>query len=587
MEYNANEALDQIAWTHFFSRFSNRMQTLYQVYLQKNWAHDTAQVWAPAFDLLQTVLKQASFDFQQVSENYQAYTQAVSDLLSSIALGKAPETYDKPDRRFNSDLWKNHPLYRWLHQHYLLICQQIEQQITQIQGLDRETERKLRFYIKQFLDAISPGHFFITNPDLLQITFQTQGENIIQGLDRFIEDIDRSDGKLQISMTDLTAFKVGENIATTPGKVIYQNDLMQLIQYTPQTTQVYQKPLLIIPPWINKYYILDINPKQSMVNWLVQQGYTVFIISWINPNASYANKDFEDYLLEGPIAALTAIEQATGEQEVNAVGYCIGGTLLGCTLSYLTHHQQQNRITSATYLTTLLDFSDPGDLGVFIDEKQLQALETIMEKQGFLDGQTMAHLFGSLRANDLIWTYYVKHYLEGKAPMPMDILFWNADSTHLPAAMHRFYLRNMYLHNRLVEPGGIELAGTPIHLNAIKTPVYFLSAEQDHIAPWQSTYLGRHFHGGPTTFVLAGSGHVMGVINSPGKNKYYYYTEKRKVKHPDIFIKNAKRNEGSWWNHWEKWMRRHSGNSVAARIPGKGQLPALEAAPGTYAKGCR
>lgn len=578
-------SLDQLAWMSFFSQWSQRIQTLHRLYLQQAGSQQTALNWVLAFELFQKMLKEVSFDVQSLSKECLSYTEETAALVQAIASGTSSDL-NRFDKRFTADIWQTHPLYRWLHQHYLVLCAQIERCLSNIKNLDRETEKKLHFYTKQFLDALSPGHFMMTNPEILETTLKTQGQNIIQGLDHFIEDMERSEGKFQISMTDLSAFTLGENIATTPGKVIYQNALMQLIQYEPQTEHVYKKPLLIIPPWINKYYILDLNPQQSLVNWLVQKGYTVFMISWINPDASYAHKGFEDYLLEGPIAALDAILEATGEREVHALGYCIGGTLLACMLSYLAYHGQ-NRVVSGTYLTTLLDFSEPGDLGVFMDEKQIASLEALMEKEGFLDGKTLAHLFNSLRANDLVWSYYIKHYLKGAAPLPMDILFWNADSTNLPQAMHRFYLRNMYLENRLIQPGGIQLAGIPMDLKSIKIPVYFLSTEQDHIAPWKSTYAGMQLHAGPSTFVLGGSGHVVGVINSPEKNKYHYYTHERKYRKAESFIKHAKRHSGSWWDHWEAWLRKHGDQTVTQRQPGEGNLCVIESAPGSYAKNCR
>lgn len=555
-------ATDQLAWMSFFSQWTQRIQTLHRLYLQQVGSKETAHLWTPTFDLLQSVFKEATSDYLPYPEE--------GALLSN---------FDPLDKRFRGDLWQTHPFYLWLHQCYLILCSQIERRLSSIKNLDPSTKKKLHFCTKQLLDALSPGHFVMTNPEVLQITLQTQGQNIIQGLDHFIEDIARTEGQFQISMTDLNAFTLGKNIATTKGRVIYQNTLMQLIQYEPQTKHVYKEPLLIIPPWINKYYVLDLNKEQSLVNWLVQKGYTVFMISWVNPDAHYAETQFEDYLLEGPLAALDVIFKIAGIVQIHAVGYCIGGTLLACLLSYLAYYGQSQKVLSGTYLTTLLDFSEPGDLSVFIDEQQINSLEKLMEKQGFLDGKTLGHLFNSLRANDLIWSYYIKHYLQGNVPLPMDVLFWNADSTNLPKAMHRFYLRNMYLENRLIQPGGIQLAGVPIDLKSVQIPVYFLSTEQDHIAPWKSTYAGMHLHSGPSTFVLGGSGHVLGVINAPGKNKYHFYTNKRKYRKPETFIKNAQRHLGSWWEHWEAWLRSQSGGQTVCQRKVK---QGIGSAPGTY-----
>lgn len=583
METNFQE---QLAWASFFSQWVQRMQTLHSLCLKKTASKEMTLDWEGAFELFQTTLKEIPFDFQTFSKDFQSFSEEISTLLQDILSEKKSENFG-PDKRFTSSLWQTHPVYRVLHQNYLLFCGQIERHLSNMTDMDQSQKRKLFFYAKQFMDALSPAHFVMTNPEVLQMTFQTQGQNIIEGLDRLIEDMQRNESVFQISMTDLGTFSLGENIATTPGHVIYENALMQLIQYEPQTETVHKTPLLIIPPWINKYYILDLNPGQSLIRWLVQQGYTVFTISWVNPDASYANKQFEDYLLEGPLTALDVILKATGESGVHAVGYCIGGTLLACMLCYLAHHGQ-DRVVSGTYLTTLLDFSEPGDLGVFVDEKQIASLEALMEKNGFLDGKVLANLFNSLRANDLVWSYYIQHYLQGAKPAPADVLFWNSDSSNLTKASHGFYLRNFYLENRLAR-GNLRLSGAPMNLGSIQVPAYFLSTEQDHIAPWKSTYQGMKLHGGHSTFVLSGSGHVMGVINSPVKNKYYYYTQpgSRRYQKADSFLKHAQKKSGSWWMHWNAWLQKHSDDKVLPRWPGENGLSILEPAPGSYAKNIR
>jgi polyhydroxyalkanoate synthase len=346
---------------------------------------------------------------------------------------------------------------------------------------------------------------------------------------------------------------------------------------------VFKTPLMIIPPWINKFYILDLRPKNSFVRWAVAQGHTVFVLSWVNPDATLAAKSFEDYMMEGPLAALDVIEKCTGEKKVNAIGYCLGGTLLSSTLAYMAVHDD-DRIASSTFFTTMTDFSEAGELSVFIDETQLQALEEKMNKAGYLDGSEMAGTFNMLRANDLIWSFVVNNYLLGKEPFPFDLLYWNSDSTRMPAAMHSFYLRNMYLTNKLIEPGGITLKGTPIDLHKIKTPSYFISTREDHIAPWLTTYLGSLNLSGPVKFVLSASGHIAGVVNPPEANKYCYWTNSKKTKDAEAWLKGATQTEGSWWPDWNSWVAKFAGEQVPARVPGTGKLKAIEDAPGSYVK---
>jgi poly[(R)-3-hydroxyalkanoate] polymerase subunit PhaC len=456
--------------------------------------------------------------------------------------------------------------------------------VLSVDGLDEKTARKVDFYTRQFIDALSPSNFVLTNPEVLRETVQSGGQNLIQGLKNLLKDLDRGDHRqLRIRMTDLEAFKLGMNVATTKGKVVYQNELMQLVQYQPSTKEVYRRPLLIIPPWINKFYILDLRENNSFIKWAVDQGHTVFVISWVNPDEKLAHKDFKDYLVEGSLAALDAIEQATDEQKVNAIGYCLGGTLLAATLAYLAAKNEE-RIASATFLATLIDFSEPGELGVFVDEHQVSALEKRMEERGYLEGFEMATTFNMLRSNDLIWSFVVNNYLLGKDPFPFDLLYWNSDATRMPAKMHSFYLRNMYIKNLLKQPGGLKLAGVAIDISKVKTPAYFLSTVEDHIAPWKSTYAGTKLLGGPAKFVLAGSGHIAGVINPPCANKYGYRTNAKLPREPNAWLNDAAHNEGSWWPDWGKWIEAYGGARVPARVPGKGRLKALEDAPGSYVK---
>ncbi|NNG05275.1 MAG: class I poly(R)-hydroxyalkanoic acid synthase [Inquilinus sp.] len=490
----------------------------------------------------------------------------------------APE---RGDRRFQDSAWDENVLFDYIKQSYLLSARWMQSTVSEVNDLDDKTARKVDFYTRQFVDAMAPSNFVVTNPEVLRTTMESGGENLVKGLSNLLDDLERGKGKLAIKMTDTTAFKVGENIATTPGKVVFQNDLMQLIQYTPTTEQVHTRPLLIIPPWINKYYILDLRPKNSFIKWAVAQGLTVFVMSWVNPDETLAAKTFEDYMFEGPLAALDAIEKATGETEVNAIGYCLGGTLLSSTLAYMDTKGDE-RIKSATFFTTMTDFSEAGELSVFIDEEQLAALEAQMSEKGYLEGASMATTFNMLRANDLIWSFVVNNYLMGKDPFPFDLLYWNSDSTRMPAAMHVFYLRNMYQENRLVEPGGITLGGVPIDLTRVKVPAFFLSTREDHIAPWKSTYAATQIFKGPIHFCLSASGHIAGVVNPPESNKYCYWTNAKTPKSSDAWLKAAKQHDGSWWPEWYGWVAKHGGPMIPAREPGKNGLKVIEDAPGGY-----
>ncbi len=487
------------------------------------------------------------------------------------------------DRRFKDDAWKENEVFDFIKQSYLLSARYVQDVVKQVDGLDAKTAQKVDFYSRQFVDAMSPSNFLLTNPEVLRKTAETGGENLLKGLNNLLSDLEQGKGKLRIKMTDTEAFRLGENIGISPGKVVYQNDLMQLIQYTPSTETVLKRPLLIAPPWINKFYILDLRPRNSFVRWAVSQGHTVFMISWVNPDAKLAEKNFEDYMQEGYLAALDAIERATGEREVNAIGYCLGGTLLSSTLAYMAA-KKDDRIKSATFFVTLTDFEDAGELGVFIDEEQLKALEEKMNKRGYLEGSEMATTFNMLRANDLIWSFVVNNYLLGNDPFPFDLLYWNADSTRMPAKMHSFYLRKMYQENLLSKAGGITLSGVPIDLRKIKTPAYFLSTREDHIAPWKSTYRGTQLLSGPKRFVLAASGHIAGVVNPPDSGKYSHWINKDLPNDAEEWFKGATEMAGSWWPDWHRWVTALGKEQVPARIPGKGKLKAIEDAPGSYVK---
>jgi poly[(R)-3-hydroxyalkanoate] polymerase subunit PhaC len=495
---------------------------------------------------------------------------------------KAPPVAEpaKGDGRFKDEDWSSNFVFDHIKQSYLIGARHIQQAVSKVAHLPPESEKKVAFFTRQYVDALAPSNFLLTNPQVLRETVQSGGQNLVRGLNNLLTDLEKGGGQLRISMTDENAFQLGRNIATAPGKVVYQTPLMQLIQYQPTTGEVNKRPLVIIPPWINKYYILDLREKNSFIRWAVAQGHTVFVLSWVNPDASLAQKGFEDYMREGALAAFDAVEKLTGEREVNAIGYCLGGTLLGATLGYLSN-TNQSRVASATFFVSLLDFSQPGELGVFIDEEQVAKLEKKMNERGYLEGSEMAGTFNLLRANDLVWSFVVNNYLLGKDPFPFDLLYWNADSTRMPARMHSFYLRNMYIKNLLGEPGGIELEGVPIDLSAVKVPSYFISTVEDHIAPWQSTYKGAKYLRGPVRFVLGGSGHIAGIVNPPAAKKYHYWVNDALPDAAEEWFAGAKQVPGSWWEDWQGWIDQQ--NAGEPKVPARAPADHLEDAPGSYA----
>jgi len=487
----------------------------------------------------------------------------------------------RDDRRFADAAWSEHPMFDYVKQAYLLNARWLQSAVQQVEEIDADTRRKVEFYMRQFVDACAPSNFVATNPKVLRETFDSSGENLVRGLEHLVADLERGNGRLDIAMTDATAFRLGDNVAATPGKVVFQNDLMQLIQYAPSTDAVHRRPLLIVPPWINKFYILDLKPQNSFIKWAVDQGHTLFVISWVNPDERLARKAFDDYMLEGPLAALDAIEQATGERDANVIGYCIGGTLLACTLAWMARRDDR-RFASATFFTALTDFAEAGEIKVFIDDAQVSLLEAHVAKKGYLEGRHMATVFNLLRDNDLIWSFVVNNYLLGREPLPFDLLYWNADATRMPAAMHSFYLRNMYQANKLVVPGGVTLGGVPIDLRSIDTPSFLLSTKEDHIAPWKSTYAATQLYRGPVKFVLAASGHIAGVVNPPGRSKYGHWENPKNPPTPDEWLATAKQYPDSWWPAWDKWVGKYAGGEVPARKPGDRKLKPIEKAPGSY-----
>ncbi len=512
------------------------------------------------------------------------YGTLVADATGASAGAAAPPV--RADRRFRDPAWEQHPVFNFIKGSYLLASDFIDREMRDMPGVEAKTAQTVRFYTKQFVDALAPSNFILTNPEVLRETLSSKGENLVNGLDNLIDDLERGDGDLVVKMTDLDAFEIGRNVAVTEGHVVYQNDLMQLIQYAPTTDTVYRRPLLIVPPWINKYYILDLRPENSLVRWCVDQGYTVFVLSWVNPGPEISYKKYEDYVIEGPLAALDAIEAATGERKASVVGYCIGGTLMATALAYMAA-TGDDRVAACTLLATQVDFSEPGELGVYLDETKVAALERRMrEHNGLLDGAAMASAFNMLRSNDLIWSFFVNNYLLGREPMPFDLLYWNSDATRIPAPVHSYYLRNMYLDNQLVVPEALTVRGVPIDLRKIKTPIYLQAAQDDHIAPYHSVFKGTHSFAGPVRFMLAGSGHIAGVVNPPSAAKYRHWTNERIQGYADAdeWLTDATEHPGSWWPDWHAWLSRRSGKRLPAREVGGGALAPIESAPGSYVR---
>ncbi|MFZ2628657.1 MAG: class I poly(R)-hydroxyalkanoic acid synthase [Rugosibacter sp.] len=593
MESTALAAPDGIART--YAEIAQRYAKLLEEFIQRKAAQGVA---APPDDMgltqafMDTIANMLANPCQlaqsqiHLAESYFSLWQNM--MLRTMGMHPpAVAAVQKGDYRFKDAQWEEDFLFDFIKQSYLLTARSIYEAVAAVDGLDAAEKKRVEFFTHQFVDALSPSNFALTNPAVVRETMKSHGQNLLHGLNNLLRDLEAGNGQLRIKMTDTNAFVLGKNIAVTPGKVVFQNEMMQLIQFNPATKQQYQRPLLVIPPWINKYYILDLQPTNSFIQWATAQGHTVFVISWVNPDERMAEKHFEDYLSEGALAAIDAITRQTGEQEIHAVGYCLGGTLLAATLSYMAA-KKDTRIAAATFFVTLLDFSIPGDLGVFIDEKQIAGIEHKMAERGYLEGSEMATAFNMLRANELIWSFVVNNYLLGKESLPFDLLYWNSDSTRMPYKMHSYYLRNMYLRNLLKEPGGLTLLDTPIDLSKIKTPSYFISAIDDHIAPWKGVYLGARLFSGPVRFVLGGSGHIAGIINPPAANKYGYWTQEGKAhslpSSADDWFAAAEKHEGSWWTDWQAWITTRNAGKVPARDPTKGPLKVLEDAPGSYVK---
>ena len=509
-------------------------------------------------------------------------------IWQNIALAGNSKCYveaEKGDKRFADESWKNDAFYSFIKQSYLLFSKTYQETIESVEGLDEKTKERVSFFSRQVINAMSPSNFIATNPELLKLTLEKNGENLMTGLDTLKEDLESSADILKIRMTNNNAFRIGEDVANTAGDVVFKNELFELIQYKPLTEKVNATPLLIVPPFINKYYILDLREKNSMVRWLLEQGHSVFLVSWRNPGKEQAKTEFGDYVTEGVVKAVNAIEEITGQDQVNAAGYCIGGTVLASTIAYYAAKRMKKRIKSATFFTTLLDFGQPGEVGAYVNETLIDAIEAQNNAKGYMDGRSLSVTFSLLRENSLYWNYYVDNYLKGNSPVDFDLLYWNSDSTNVAASTHNFLLRNLYLENKLVQDKGVKIGGVWIDLNKIKVPCYFISTKEDHIALWQGTYRGALQTGGNKTFVLGESGHIAGIVNHPAKNKYGFWTNDNLDESADEWFTNAKHNEGSWWTHWDKWL---SGFNPKEKVEpftqGSEQHPVIGAAPGDYVK---
>jgi polyhydroxyalkanoate synthase len=581
------QAIDPVALSRALADASERALPLIQDYMERHGKNMTAHALEPMlalqerFTSFMAVLMSNPRRLAEIQfEYWKQWAGLWGNTLAKLSGEKTIDIY-KPepgDRRFRSEEWNENLLFDFIKQSYLMTSKWMQDVVRKTEGIDPDMREQIDFYTRQFADAMAPTNFVLTNPDVLRETIRTGGENLVLGLENLIEDMERGRGELKISTTNYEAFQPGKNIASTKGSVIFQNELIQLIQYAPTTEKVSKTPLLIVPPWINKYYILDLRPENSLVKWLVDQGHTVFMISWVNPGPELADKGFEDYMKEGVLAALDNVEKATGEDKTNVISYCIGGTLMSITLAWMQEKGMADRVASCTFLTTLIDFKNAGDLKLFTDEKQIDAMEREMREKGVFAGDRLQKTFAMLRANDMIWSFVINNYLLGKEPFPFDLLYWNEDSTNMPCAMHSFYLRNMYLENKLIEPEGLEIDGVKIDVRDIKTPAYFLSTREDHIAPWKATYTGYSVFTGPKKFTLSASGHVAGVVNPPASGKYCFWSSSEDTPSSAKWLEHATETKGSWWTDWQNWIVDYAGKTIAARTPGI----TIEAAPGSY-----
>ncbi len=583
------QAIDPVVLTRALTQAMERAMPMMQDYIERRGKNAALSSIDPLMEIqerfsafLAVLVSNPRRLIELQFEYWQQWTSLWQNSLQKMGGENVADIY-KPepgDRRFRSDDWNENVLFDFIKQSYLMTSQWMHHVVRSTEGLDPAMVDRIDFYTRQLSDAMAPTNFILTNPDVLKETIRTGGENLVNGLENLLQDMERGNGELKISTTDYEAFEPGKNLAITKGSIVFQNDLMQLIQYAPTTEKTFKTPLLIVPPWINKYYILDMRPENSLVKWLVDQGHTVFMVSWVNPDISLAGKNFEDYMHEGILDPLAHILKATGAQSANMMGYCLGGTLLTITLAWLKAQNKQDIIESATFLTTLIDFEKAGELKLFTDVKQIESMERTMKKNGVLSGDHLQKTFAILRANDMIWSFVINNYLMGREPFPFDLLYWNEDSTNMPCAMHSYYLRNMYLENKLIEPDGLSFDGIKIDVQTIETPCYFLSTSEDHIAPWKATYAGYHALRGPKKFTLSASGHVAGVVNAPVSGKYCYWSSSEDTAVPEKWLEHATQTKGSWWVDWHAWSKPHAGEMIKAREP----INAIEQAPGSYVK---
>ena len=580
---------------HFFSDYLVKLQQTNQQWWE-NFEQNKEAAQSPLNKAMQELnFNDASKIFEQAANQpavllqlqSQWWEQQLQIWQNAALMGNTESVIaeDRGDKRFIDDAWKNDPFYSFIKQSYLLFSKSYIDTINSIEGIDEKTKERVAFFSRQAINAMSPSNFIATNPELMKLTLERNGENLLDGLEQLQADVEASADILKIRMTNNNAFRLGVDVANTEGDVVFQNDLFELIQYHPKTPQVNATPLLIVPPFINKYYILDLREKNSMVRWLLEQGHSVFMMSWRNPGVAQKDQEFGDYVTEGVVKAVTAIEDITGKEQINAAGYCIGGTVLASTVAYYAAKRMKKRIKTATFFTTLLDFSQPGEVGAYINETIIDAIEKQNNAKGYMDGRSLSVTFSLLRENSLYWNYYIDNYLKGSSPMEFDLLYWNSDSTNVAAKCHNFLLRELYLENKLVQDKGVKVGGVWIDLNKIKIPSYFISAKEDHIALWQGTYRGALDTGGNKTFVLGESGHIAGIVNHPEKKKYGYWLNNNLDDSADEWLNNASHNEGSWWTHWDQWLQGFEADEKIEPFNQGSELhPVIGKAPGNYVK---
>jgi polyhydroxyalkanoate synthase subunit PhaC len=580
---------------HFFSDYLVKLQQTNQQWWE-NFEQSKEAAQSPLNKAMQEInFEDASKIFEQAINQpadmlklqTQWWEQQLQIWQNTVLMGNTSSivSEERDDKRFIDDAWKNDPFYNFIKQSYLLFSKSYLETIESMEGIDEKTRERVAFFSRQAINALSPTNFIATNPELMKITLERNGENLVDGLEQLRADIESSADILKIRMTNNNAFRLGQDVANTEGDVVFKNELFELIQYHPKTEQVNATPMLIVPPFINKYYILDLREKNSMVRWLLEQGHSVFMMSWRNPSEAQKDLEFGDYVTEGVVKAVAAIEDITGREQINAAGYCIGGTVLASTVAYYAAKRMKKRIKTATFFTTLLDFSQPGEVGAYINDTIISAIEKQNDMKGFMDGRSLSVTFSLLRENSLYWNYYIDNYLKGSSPMEFDLLYWNSDSTNVAAKCHNFLLRELYLENKLVQDKGVKIGGVWIDLNKIKIPSYFISTKDDHIALWQGTYRGALNTGGNKTFVLGESGHIAGIVNHPSKNKYGYWLNDNLDDSAQEWLANAKHNEGSWWVHWNKWLGGFESDEPRAPFNRGSELnPVIGTAPGDYVK---